>query len=75
MNGDRLFTISDITMLLKQVMHLPGNLIVCALGKSGSLGAFFEITEFSLNTWTTLAISAVVWCFAALFLAIALQDH
>ena len=62
MNGDTLFTIYDIWLLLKQLFFLPGDsLLWLILVKVPSLGTFLELSTANSQGFLSGAISAIFW--------------
>jgi hypothetical protein len=62
MNGDGVFTISDVWLMAKYVYFAPGDaLILSVMAVSPKLATFFEIDAGWLYGWVSSVISGIIW--------------
>ena len=61
MNGDGVFTITDVWLMVKYVYFAPGDLIIFAHLSDRELPTLFELDANWLCGWTSGVISGVIW--------------
>jgi hypothetical protein len=61
MNGDGIFTISDVWLMVKYVYFAPGDLVIFAHLSDRELPTLFELDASWLYGWTSGVISGLVW--------------
>jgi hypothetical protein len=66
MNGNGVYTVSDVWFQLKWLFFAPGDAVICFMGNT-RLGEFFEISYWSFGNAFSAFVSGVVWPFAILF--------
>ena len=61
MNGDGIFTIDDVWLMVKYVYFAPGDLVIFAHMADPDLPTLVEVDASWLYGWTSGVISALVW--------------
>jgi hypothetical protein len=61
MNGDYLYTISDLWMQIKTVFHMPAKLLVEAIATSPGVAQFLELTCWSGESVFGGVFSLIAW--------------
>lgn len=61
MNGDYVYTISDLWLQIKTVFHLPAKLLVEALDTFPGVAQFLELTCWSGESLIGGAFSLIAW--------------
>ena len=62
MNGDGLYTVSDLLLQAEWVMFLPGNVVVkLLLTEEKAIGTFLEIDPSWYFGWASSAFSGLGW--------------
>lgn len=61
MNGDSIFSVSDVGLLAKAAFLLPSNVVAAALHSERSLASFFEIDCTTGQGWGGALFSLVAW--------------
>jgi hypothetical protein len=60
MNGDQLFTISDLIEIIRLLFFMPGDWLACQLWGT-PFGRFMEISATSFGGWGSGIVSGLVW--------------
>jgi hypothetical protein len=63
MNFDGLFTISDFSLIVKQIFLFPANITVFLIEQESHLVKFFEIDCSTGTGWGAVIFSLFVWWF------------
>ena len=61
MNGDGIFTIDDVWLMVKYFYFAPGDLVIFAHMADPDLPTLVEVDASWLYGWTSGVISALVW--------------
>jgi hypothetical protein len=61
MNGDGVFTITDLGQILEFIWLLPAKVGVSALESQPQLASFFEISCNTGTSWGAVIFSFIVW--------------
>ena len=61
MNGDGIFTIDDVWLMVKYVYFAPGDLVIFAHMADPDLPTLVEVDGSWLYGWTSSVISGIVW--------------
>ena len=71
MNGDGVFSISDVWLMLKFLWLLPAKVVVSLALAYPGLATFFEINCSTGESWGGGIFSLVAWFFALLLIGLA----
>ncbi len=64
MNGDAVFTMTDISILFRYFLYAPGDGLIYFASQSPGATSFFEISPASYYSSGSLVVSIIVWLFA-----------
>jgi hypothetical protein len=64
MNGDGVFTIDDVWLMVKYVYFAPGDLVIFAHMADPDLPTLFELNASWLYGWASGVISGIAWFIA-----------
>ena len=65
MNGDMAFTIADVSLLVKNVLLLPSNIVVWLLEREQAIATFFELDCNTGRGWAGVTLSLIGWMFVS----------
>lgn len=72
MNGDYVYTISDLWLQIKTVFHMPAKLLVEALATFPGVAQFLELTCWSGESLIAGAFSLAAWAVVLIAVSTAL---
>ena len=73
MNGDGMFSISDVWLIIKFIWWLPAKAVVY-MAQGSTLAAFFEVTCSTGESWGGGIFSLAAWFFAFVLIAVATDN-
>ena len=63
MNGDMAFTITDVSLLVGKVWHLPSNTVIWLLERDQAIATFLELDCNTGRGWAGGTLSLIGWMF------------